>query len=125
MAKISLTAKFLFIFFLVSGCSHSEESRVKLVPQDKIKEAIIDALIVETQMEGEILSKDSLVAAIKNNYHIIAKKHGIEERQFFKTFEYYQQHPDKMDVLMTQVIDEMSKMEADLKGENESGDEQH
>ena len=78
-----------------------------------------DAHIFEAMAEGRKLSGDSLTRFIKTNYAEIFRKNGISEEKFFRTFDYYEHNPGKMDELMTKVIDELSKMEASVKGKEE------
>ncbi len=80
---------------------------------------MVDTHIFEAMSEGQKLSGDSLARFIKTNYAEIFKKNGIEEEQFLRTFDYYEHNPGKMDELMTKVIDELSKMEAEVQ---QSGD---
>jgi len=74
---------------------------------------MVDAHIFEAIAEGQKLMGDSLARFIKVNYAEIFSKNGITEEQFLRTFDYYEHNPGKMDELMTKVIDELSKMEAE------------
>jgi hypothetical protein len=77
-------------------------------------QVMVDTHIFEAMAEGRKMSGDSLARFIKVNYMEIFKKNGITEEQFLRTFDYYEHNPGKMDELMTKVIDELSKMEADV-----------
>lgn len=76
---------------------------------------LVDAHIFEAMAEGQKMPGDSLAQFIKANYAGIFRKHGITEAQFLRTFDYYEHNPAKMDELMTKVIDELSRMEAEIR----------
>ena len=80
---------------------------------------MVDAQIFEAIVEGKKMYGDSLPRFIKSNYEEIFRKHGITKDQFLRTFDYYEHNPGKMDELMAKVIDELSKMEAEVKGERD------
>ena len=80
---------------------------------------MVDTHIFEAMAEGRNLTGDTLVRFIKTNYAKIFSKNEITEDQFLRTFDYYEHNPGKMDELMTKVIDELSKIEASVKGKEE------
>lgn len=81
---------------------------------------MVDTHIFEAMADGQELSGDSLARFIKINYSEIFKKNGIQKDQFLRTFDYYEHNPGKMDELMTKVIDELSKMEAEVQQPGDS-----
>ncbi len=66
---------------------------------------------------------DSLALFMKSNYDFLFKKHEVSEEEFMTTYHYYENHPGKMDELMTKVVEELSKKDALFKGEEVSEDE--
>lgn len=103
----------------LAACAPSDERPRNLIPENKMVRVMVDTHIFEAMAEGKNLFNDTLVRFVKINYDEIFKKHGITKEQFLITFDYYEHNPGKMDELMGKVIDEMSKMEAELKGERQ------
>ncbi len=100
-----------------ASCAHPEARPRDLFSEAKMVEVMVDVHIFEAMERNDKMSADSLAVFVETNYEEIFKKHGIKEEQFKRTFDYYEHNPAKMDELMTKVIDELSKMEADVKGD--------
>lgn len=112
-------AKFLKItlLFLAASCTNEEARPRDVLPEKKMIETLVDVQLFEAMLAENKMRDDSLAIFVKTNYAEIFSKHGIQEEQFQRTFEYYEQHPGKMDEMMTRVIDELSKIEAEVKGD--------
>ena len=80
-------------------------------------EILVDVHIFEAQAEKKKFSKDSMTVYVNRSYELIYEKHDVSQEKFEETFYYYEKHPSQMDDLYQKVVDNLSKMEADLTGE--------
>ena len=104
----------------MASCKPAEERTRNLIPENVMVQVLAETHIFEAVAEGRKMQSDSLARFIKINYAEIFRKNGVMEEQFFRTFDYYERNPGKMDELMTKVIDELSKMEAEIKSSKEA-----
>jgi hypothetical protein len=105
---------------MLLSCGQTDERPPNLISESKMVEVMVDTHIFEAMAEGRNLLNDTLARFVKKNYGEIFRENGITEDQFLRTFDYYEHNPGKMDELMTKVIDELSKMEASVKGKEET-----
>ena len=107
------------LIFAVSlnSCAEEKKKPAGILPEETLIPILVDVHILEAQLEKKVMPIDSLAVLIKSNYNHLFERHQISEDQFMKTFNYYESHPDEMDVLYQEVINELTKMEAELQGE--------
>lgn len=105
------------MLIVFASCTHPEARPRDLLSEAKMVEVMVDVHLFEALAEGKNIFDDSLAIFVASNYAEIFSKHGIKEEQFQRTFDYYEHNPAKMDELMTKVIDELSKIEAEVKGD--------
>jgi len=106
---------FTFLLFLLS-CS-SEEKNVlpeNVLAPEKFTSVMIDVQITEgMRAQGvDIITPDK---GVKGAYDQIFQKHQITEKAFEQSYNYYLEHPDKMEMIYEQVLDSLSKLDAEVK----------
>ncbi|GIV32468.1 MAG: hypothetical protein KatS3mg031_0003 [Chitinophagales bacterium] len=77
---------------------------------------MVDIHLLEASLEKKKPEKDSLAWLIKCNYDDIFTRHSVKREDFMHTFDFYERHPERMDALMNRVIDELNKMDAEIRG---------
>lgn len=102
----------LFFVLLFSCCNSSQKVPKEILPPEKMEIVLWDLMRSGALVNNFILSKDSTLD--KNQEHIkwvnrVLTFHQITEKQFKKSFSYYQEHPELMSVIM----DSISKREED------------
>mgnify|MGYP003330921124 FL=1 len=102
----------LFFVLLFSCCNSSQKVPKEILPPEKMEIVLWDLMRSGALVNNFILSKDSTLD--KNQEHIkwvnrVLTFHQISEKQFKKSFAYYQEHPELMSVIM----DSISKREED------------
>lgn len=104
---------YLLVFLLlVCSCNSSQKVPKEILPPEKMETVLWDLMRSGALVNNFILSKDSTLD--KNQEHIkwvnrVLTFHQISEKQFKKSFSYYQEHPELMSVIM----DSISKREED------------
>ena len=102
---------------LLMSCVSEEKKPRGLIPEDQMAGILVDVHIFEAEAEKKKFSKDSMIYYVHKNYELIYEKHGVSKEKFEKTFSYYEDNPGQMDDLYQKVVDNLSKMEAELTGE--------
>ena len=102
----------LGFLLLVCSCNSSQKVPKEILPPEKMETVLWDLMRSGALVNNFILSKDSTLD--KNQEHIkwvnrVLTFHQITEKQFKKSFSYYQEHPELMSVIM----DSISKREED------------
>jgi len=108
---------FILAFLLLLLSCSSEEKNVlpeNVLAPEKFTSVMIDVQIAEgMRAQGvEILTPDK---GVNGAYDKIFKKHQITEQTFELSYNYYLEHPDKMEMIYEQVLDSLSKLDAEVK----------
>ena len=113
-AKIQKLALAVLVLVIVS-CQSEIEIPETVIRQEQMIEILIDVHLAEAWKERRKMEEDSALIFIKAQYETIFKLHNITRSEFENSLEYYENHPDIMDELYHEVINEMSRREAGLK----------
>lgn len=92
------------------------------VPDDLIDRDVFTAIMLDVQVAEGMKSQYSRTKAFGKNwsrdvYDDIFERHGISEEEFQETYRWYQGRPDLMEGVYEQVLDSLSKLEAEIKKE--------
>ena len=110
------------IFFLISvvflmGCVSNE---VK-IPDDIIDADSFTAIMIDVQLKEGMTSHTGTVRRNEakaqgfDPYASIFESHGVKAEKFKRTYDFYSLHPDLMEGIYEQVLDSLSKLEAEVK----------
>lgn len=102
------------LLFSAASCAQEDSLPREMLSEKKMVSVMVDVQLLEAMLPEKKASDDSLAVFIRTNYEHLFAKHGIQKEQFERTFAYYEQHPEKMDAMMTKVVDELSKAEAEV-----------
>ena len=102
-------------FFACRQPTKEQATPEDILPKEKMGNILIDIHLAELSIQVVSSPEDSLKKAISHYYDTIFKIHHITDEDFFKSFNYYLQHPDLMDEIYQEMIIEMSKRESVLK----------
>lgn len=94
---------FLMIILGVVICScNGRNVKIKSLSFDTMKVVMLDLMNAE-QLNNFISIKDTSLRRSKNNlklYLQVFSIHHISKEQFYFTYQYYEEHPDKMKTLL-------------------------
>lgn len=117
--KTALT-KTLLTCCLISAasCGPSEEP----LPEFLLDREDFTAVMLDVQIAEGMKSQYARTKAFGKNwsrdvYDDIFERHGISEADFQETYRWYQGRPDLMEGIYEQVLDSLSKLEAEIKQE--------
>ena len=102
--------KLLFFFFsllLFNACKDKDKVPKGILPKEKMQEVLWSLISAGEFLNGYILSKDSVdrVAESSRVYGQVFQIHHISREEFDKSYFYYREHPDLMQV----ILDSLSK----------------
>jgi hypothetical protein len=111
MKNISIILLCFFFF----ACSKSPEAKIPdtVLSKEKMAELMLDIQLYESTLSISLYKEENVVLEIpKTN---ILKKHGVSKKQYDESFDYYSHHPDVFAEVYTSVLNDLSRMQAEVK----------
>lgn len=113
----------IFILIAAWSCGKKKADTTKAVPSedivssDEMKGILVDVFIAEGAIGiSDVYHKD-MNYYTRQYYNFILKKHNISATQFQKSFKYYASDLDEMEKIMTEVIDDLSQKQSQVRNE--------
>ena len=109
--------KFLFVLITSAFCFQFCSQTEKSVPNEFIQPDSMVALLIDIHL-AEAASNATRINDVQkfsaaDLYPVIFRTHHTDSAAFRKSFDYYLQHPKKLDKIYEQVLNELSKRESD------------
>lgn len=115
---ITRIAAILFLSLSLLSCrSDKGEIPTDILNRPKFTSIMIDVQLAEGIKTQYAHSRNKDGQLNKELYEEIFERHDITEDEFRKTFSYYQSQPELMEGIFEQVLDSLSKLEAEIKKE--------
>lgn len=115
MIRIFQTAT-LLIFMLAIGCKEEEApAPAGLLDREVFAAVMLDAQLAEGIKAQFAHSKGKGRNLGQELYQDLLKKHNVSEEAFKNTYSYYENRPGLMEGIYEQVLDSLSKIEAQIK----------
>ena len=105
----------LLLVSVLWACTENKKPE-GMINQATMANVLVDVHLLESYFSVKKMKVDSSALFLQKNYDAIYKKHKITKEGFKNSFEFYENHPEKLDKLYQIVIDELSKKDAELKG---------
>lgn len=105
---IILICSFLF------ACSKGPAEKIPdtVLSKEKMAEVMIDIQLYESSMSISLFKEENVLLEVpKSN---ILKNHGLSKKQYDESFEYYSQHPELFSEVYTIVLNNLSRMQAEI-----------
>ena len=101
-------------FLIFQGCSRREESVPKeIISPDSMVAILVDVHLAEAAANMNRINDVQRFSA-PELYPVIYKSHHTDSITFRKSFDYYLDHPKKLDKIYEQVISELSRRESEI-----------
>lgn len=112
MRKISIALLLTVLF----SCSSPNDIPTGILTINEMKPIVWDMLRAGGLAEVQITRKDSVIILKKNTdlYQQVFRIYHISKEDFYKSYEYYQQHPDRNKILMDSVIQYANRQRQEL-----------
>lgn len=101
----------IFLFNLFIGCNSTlrkPEAPVDLLSQTKMIQVTKDLMLLEAGIEnryGQVAKYHKIMSASGRE---LLKKHGVSEKQYFTSLEYYSTHQEEMTRIYSVVLDSLN-----------------
>lgn len=109
--------------FLMPACSNeapintADFDYTAPIEREKMIDIMIDIHLAEALANNTKLKREGVeLKSIGQYYEDIFKVHQIDQEKFTMAFEYYTQRPNEFDLMYEELIDKMSKMQAEVVG---------
>lgn len=95
---------FILVIGFLSACHSDQPGKANVLPVDSMKVIVWDLM-----QGGELASiqypgyKDSFNKKSMQLFEKILASHGLDKNSFFKSFDYYGQHPDENKILFDSI----------------------
>lgn len=105
----------LFLFFIL-GCNYSEKKKPpeNIIPEKQLIPILVDIHFADATLSVLHFDKKNARYKPENYYNIVLKKHGIDRKKFDESIEYYSKNPEELDIIYDKVLNEFSKLKANL-----------
>jgi hypothetical protein len=118
--KFKIQRVFLFSFTILGvlmGISSCKENKIESIPSYVIKKdtmvhILAEIHLLESSMGIRIFDEKQIAYSRNKIKSKIYKKHGVSKERFFKSYDYYSQNSASLDTIYTDVISEISKLQA-------------
>lgn len=112
----------VFFFALLASALTACSSDDNAIPKDILDRQKFTALMIDVQLAEGIKtqyahSRNKDGSLSRELYDEIFERHEIKEEDFRKTYGFYQSRPELMEGVFEQVLDSLSKLEAEIKKE--------
>jgi hypothetical protein len=113
----------ILIFSTAYSCGKKKADTEKAVPPaeivsaDEMENILVDVFLAEGAVGVSDVYHQDVRYYTRHYYNFILKKHNITAEQFQKSFEYYASELDEMEKIMTDVIDNLSQKQSQVRNE--------
>lgn len=112
MQKITLIIACL-LFFACSG-EKTVSIPENILPQEKMAEVMLDVHLLEATMNLNSTSADKITPGNPSPSFDVLKKNNISKKLYDESFDFYTQHPELLIEVYQSVLNELSKMQAEV-----------
>lgn len=102
----------LAVPILILGCRNKfSDVPGNVIPPKKFTEILTDIRLAEANhkyLHQQGLRKDQL---LDSSYHVVYSLHGVTEEKVIRSYTFYVMHPEWMDKITVDVIDQLNHLE--------------
>lgn len=111
---------FILAIVILSGCSSTDSTSIPdtVLSQEQMAKVMVDVHLLEATMNMNVPNPNNPSITLPGNNLIpnadIFKKHNITKQQYDDSFFYYTQHPQLLVDIYQLVLNDLSKMQAEV-----------
>ena len=94
---------------MVTSCQQKKVTPSGVIPKDQMQSILTDIHYAQVKVAMESLPADSANTHLVSYYQHVFRLHHITAQQFLDSFDYYTQHPDQMDDVYQNMINDLNK----------------
>ena len=99
----------LLPLFLLFACEQKDRMPEGLLDREKFKEVLLDAQLLEARYNHEVVVEHKQEVPMKQYYEQVFEKHGTDNEQFQRTFQYYTARPEELKAIYEEIIVELGR----------------
>lgn len=103
---------FFFIFCFYAACTSDSKIPNDVIGIDKMKLVMWD-MIRAGELVHNNFWKDSVTIKTTQSFQQVFSIHSISKDEFYKSYKYYEEHPDKNKILMDSITAYANRKRAD------------
>ena len=107
----------ILLFTLFACNEETEMIPDNVLSQEKMVSVMVDVQLVEAALIVNQLKGDEAKEAAVNYYDSVMKQHNISREKFDMSFKYYAEHPGLMEEIYDEMLNELSKRQAEVENE--------
>lgn len=114
-------ATFLFICLLLFACSEEKKTDIpsSILPKQKMADVMLDIHLLEAAMSLNTYRPDMVRSGDPATTFDVFDKNKITKDQYNESFEYYAQHPELLNEVYQLMLENLSKMQAEVMNKKE------
>ena len=111
----------IFACILLFACSEEKKADIPstVISKQKMAEVMIDIHLLEATMNLNNYNIDRITNGNSSILYDVFKKHKITKKEYRESFNYYSQHPEILTEVYQLVLDNLSKMQAEVMNRKE------
>ncbi len=105
------------------SCGKKKESKsngsspANIINVEDMKSVLVDVLLAEASIGAKEMRHEDVRYFSYRYYNYVLKKHNISREQFQKSYSYYAEDTDKMELVLADVIEDLSKKQSKARNE--------
>jgi hypothetical protein len=108
--KISI----LFVLsILLFGCKDKQAKPAGMLDKKTFEKILIDVHITDAMIDKHNTTRDSIFLFHNADFNQILKNHHANKKDFLVTYKYYVHDPAAFDLIYLDIVEELSKMQAE------------
>ncbi len=114
-------ATLIFTCLLLFACAEEKKEVIPsdIIPKQKMADIMLDVHLLEAAMSLNTFRTDMVSNGNPTPAFDVFGKNKITEEQYNESFEYYAQHPEQLNEIYQLVMENLSKMQAEVMNKKE------
>ena len=110
---------YLIFLLLLNACSQEEKTPKGILNKSEMKEVMIDIHLADAALNLSNYGPSNYPTDKKGLYETVYLKHKITKKKFEDSFAYYTDHPEVFEKLYADIIEGLSRKQAELAKKNQ------
>ena len=112
---------FVFLVLVLFSCDIPEKVPENILSEEKMIAIIVDVQLLEATYNSRLLQTDDRGERMTRYANEIFEHHGVSEKLFNESYSYYQDYPEKLELIYENVFEKLEALlaEEETKSKNQ------
>ena len=112
---------YIFLLVFIFSCDVQEKKPENILNEDIMIAILVDVQLLEATYNSRLLQTDDRSERMKQYANEIFEHHGVSEKTFNDSYTYYQDFPEKLELIYESVFEKLEKLltEEETKSKNQ------